>query len=71
MDLTKKLDLKNNIRFTSKSEVYYKKIQFVYISFNNLIFPMVLNGTKIYDIPNIIIWIDYINIYKCELDISY
>lgn len=61
------LNLKYNIKFygyTSTPEIFFKKVSLHIFPSISESFGLVLCETKIYSIPNIILGLDYISIYK-------
>jgi len=68
------LNLKNNVKFygyTSTPEIYFKNASLHLFPSISESFCLVLCETKIYSIPNIIIGLDYISIYKGGIIIIY
>ena len=64
INLVKKLDLKNNIKFvgyTNKPEIFFKNASLHIFPSICECFPMALSETKIFGIPNILLGIDYIS----------
>lgn len=61
------LNLKNNVKFygyTSTPEIFFKKVSLHIFPSISESFGLVLCETKIYSLPNIILGLDYISIYK-------
>jgi len=61
------LNLKNNVKFygyTSTPEIFFKKVSLHIFPSISESFGLVLCETKIYNLPNIILGLDYISIYK-------
>ena len=61
------LNLKNNVKFygyTSLPEIFFKKVSLHIFPSISESFGLVLCETKIYSLPNIILGLDYISIYK-------
>lgn len=61
------LNLKNNVKFygyTSTPEIFFKKVSLHIFPSISESFGLVLCETKVYSLPNIILGLDYISIYK-------
>jgi glycosyltransferase involved in cell wall biosynthesis len=61
------LNLKNNVKFygyTSTPEIFFKNVSLHLFPSISESFGLVLCETKIYSLPNIILGLDYISIYK-------
>jgi glycosyltransferase involved in cell wall biosynthesis len=67
LEIIEVLNLKNNVKFygyTSLPEIFFKKVSLHVFPSISESFGLVLCETKIYSLPNIILGLDYISIYK-------